>query len=191
MTERKRDRFKLIITIYFLKFFNNTSIIVHVVGQSSLNFNMRDISFNYKIINAWYLHVFKYTQKFNCKMVSVILVILFLEVWTLPNRFLVLMLSLMLPLKVWTWETESAEHISSGVHCLESDEWSPVTTFAVAKRIKKKKQTLHYKATCTNRLNMLQVSFNLMICAWHGNSTWSISLDRVTAIIMYIHLSSY
>lgn len=146
---------------------------------------MRDISFNYKILNAWYLHVFKYIQKFNCKMVSVILVIVFLEVWTLPKWFLVLMLSLMLPLKVWTWETESAEHISSGVHCLESDEWSPVTTFAVAERIKE--QTLHYKATCTNRLNMLRVSFNLMICAWHGNSTWSSSL----AIIMYIHLSSY
>lgn len=111
---------------------------------------MRDISFIEKIINALYLQVFKYTQKFNCKMVSVILVIVFLEVWTLPNRFLVLMLSLMLPLKVWTWETESAEHISSGVHCLESDEWSLVTTFAVAEREKRTNITLQsylYKHT--------------------------------------------
>lgn len=59
------------------------------------------------------------------------------EVWTLPKQFLVLMLSLMLPLKVWTWETESAEHISSGVHCLEFYGWSPVTTFAVAERVKR------------------------------------------------------
>lgn len=101
-------------------------------------------------MNAWYLHVFKYPQKFNCKMVSVILVIVFLEVWTLPKWFLVLMLSSMLPLKVWTWETESAEHISSGVHCLESDEWSPVTTFAVAERVKRTNITLQsylYKQT--------------------------------------------
>lgn len=48
----------------------------------------------------------------------------------------------MLPLKVWTWERESVERISSSVHCLEFYGWSPVTTFAIAERVKRTNITL-------------------------------------------------
>lgn len=74
------------------------------------------------------------------------------EVWTLPTQYLVGMLCLMLPLKVWTWETESVGHISSGVRCWEFYGWSPVTTSAVAdhERVNRRNITLQsylYKQT--------------------------------------------
>lgn len=107
------------------------------------------------------------------------------EVWTLPTQYLVGMLCLMLPLKVWTWETESVGHISSGVRCWEFYGWSPVTTSAVAERVNRTNITLQsylYKQT--------EYASGLL---WSDDSrlAWHLNAIRPFVIIMHIQLSSY